>query len=68
MCGRYCIADEGAAEELKQIIDEVNRRNNGDMQVKISGEIYPTDIVPVIVNNRKEDMKRDIGQHLKEFL
>lgn len=55
MCGRYYIADEDAAEELKQIIDEVNRRNNGDLQVKMSGEIHPTDIAPVIVNNRKED-------------
>lgn len=55
MCGRYYIANEDAAEELKQIIDEVNRRNNGDMKVKMSGEIHPTDIVPVIVNNRKEE-------------
>ena len=53
MCGRYYIADEGAAEELRQIIDEVNRKYNGSM-VKLAGEVYPTDTIPVIANGRSE--------------
>lgn len=29
MCGRYYIPEEDSAEELRAIIDEVNRKNNG---------------------------------------
>lgn len=53
MCGRYYIADEDAAEELRQIIEEVNRRYNGT-GVKLSGEVFPSDSVPVIANGRSE--------------
>lgn len=53
MCGRYYIADEDAAEELRQIIDEVNRRYNGG-GVKLAGEVFPSDTVPVIANGRNE--------------
>ena len=53
MCGRYYIAEEDAAEDLRQIIEEVNRRNNGEgKQVKTSGEICPTDLAPVLANNK----------------
>ena len=53
MCGRYYIAEDDAAEDLRQIIEEVNRRNNGEgKQVKTSGEIFPTDLAPVVANNR----------------
>ena len=55
MCGRYYIDDEDAAEELRQIIEEVNRKNNGDAHIKTSGEIRPTDIVPVVVNSKKDN-------------
>lgn len=51
MCGRYYIDDGIDAEESREIIDTVNRRSNAD-QVKTSGEIFPTDYVPVISNNR----------------
>ena len=54
MCGRYYIADEDAAEELKQIIDEVNRRYNGTSGVKTAGEVFPMDIVPVIAESAGE--------------
>ena len=30
MCGRYYIAEDDQAEELKQIIDMINRKHNGD--------------------------------------
>jgi len=53
MCGRYYIADEDAAEDLRQIIEEVNRRNNGgEKPVKTVGEIFPTDLAPVLANNK----------------
>ncbi len=51
MCGRYFIDDGVDSGELQEIIDAVNRRSNAD-QVKTSGEIFPTDTVPIIANNR----------------
>ena len=51
MCGRYFIDDGIDSGELQEIIDAVNRRSNSD-QVKTSGEIFPTDTVPVIANSR----------------
>ena len=48
MCGRYYIADEDSAAELQAIIEQVNRRGTA---VK-TGEIYPTDTVPVLANSR----------------
>ena len=48
MCGRYYIAEDDAAEELRQIIEAVNRRSAG---VKTSGEIRPGDTVPVLANS-----------------
>ena len=49
MCGRYYIAEDDAAEELRQIIAAVNRRST---DVKTSGEIRPGDTVPVLANNQ----------------
>ena len=43
MCGRYYIA-----EELRQIIEAVNRRNP---DAKTGGEIRPGDTVPVLANS-----------------
>lgn len=51
ICGRYYIDDGIDSGELQEIIDTVNRRSNSD-QVKTSGEIFPTDTVPVIANSR----------------
>ena len=48
MCGRYYIAEDDAAEELRQIIEAINRRN---LDVKTSGEIRPGDTVPVLANS-----------------
>ena len=48
MCGRYYIAGNDAAEELRQIIEAVNRRNT---DVKTGGEICPGDTVPVLANS-----------------
>lgn len=49
MCGRYYIAEDDAAEELRQIIEAVNRRNP---DAKTGGEIRPGDTVPVLANSR----------------
>ena len=51
MCGRYYIAEEDTAEDLKRIIEEVNRRYNDDPSIKTSGEIRPTDTIPVLANS-----------------
>jgi len=53
MCGRYYIADDDTPEELMRIIEEVNRRSSDcAVAVKTSGEVFPTDTVPVIANSR----------------
>ena len=53
MCGRYYIEEEDVSEDLLKIIEEVNRWNNGgDKPVKTAGEIFPTDLVPVLANNK----------------
>lgn len=51
MCGRYQIDDGRDSIELNEIIEQVNRRVSVE-PIKTSGEIFPTDIVPVIANNR----------------
>ncbi len=40
MCGRYYIAEDDQAEGLRQIINMINRKNNGEGAVKTSGEIF----------------------------
>lgn len=51
MCGRYRIDDGRDSVELHDIIEAVNRRSGEP--VKTSGEIFPTDLVPVIANSRR---------------
>ena len=52
MCGRYYIESEDSTLELMAIIDEVNRKSKAG-PVK-TGEIFPTDVAPVIANNRSQ--------------
>lgn len=52
MCGRFFIAEDDPSEELKLIIQALNRRGNVGGSVKTSGEIFPTDTVPVVANSR----------------
>ena len=54
MCGRYYIAEDDQAEELRQIIDSINRKYNGDGAVKTSGEIFPSEAVPVIATSKTQ--------------
>ena len=52
MCGRYWIDDGRDSVELGEIIAQVNRRPAAG-PVKTSGEIFPTDVVPVVASNRR---------------
>ncbi len=57
MCGRFYVEKEIPIEELKEIIDAVNRKlqSNPDYeQLKMPlGEIFPTNVVPVIAPNKQ---------------
>lgn len=48
MCGRYQFTDERDIEEVKNIIREIDRKYNGTVSYK-TGEIFPTNTVPVLV-------------------
>ena len=52
MCGRYYVEIDD--KELRDICDAVQRKQqeedvNEQLEIKLSGEIFPTDIVPIIV-------------------
>ena len=51
MCGRFFIDETMGGAELQNIIDALNRRSSAS-PVKTSGEIFPTDVVPIIANSR----------------
>ena len=51
MCGRYYVPDEDSAAELREIIEQINRRSNAGPVVK-TGEVAPGDVAPVLANNR----------------
>ena len=53
MCGRYYIEDEDSAEELRQIIEEVQRKSAERVETVRTGEVFPSDLAPVIANNRQ---------------
>ena len=50
MCGRFYIAQEDTAEDLRRIIDALNRRYNGHSPARTQGELRPADIIPVVAN------------------
>ena len=52
MCGRYWIDDGRESVELGEIIAQVNRRPVTG-PVKTCGEIFPTDVVPVVASSRR---------------
>ena len=49
MCGRYYVPDEDSAADLREIIEQINRRANAGPVVK-TGEIAPSDVAPVLAN------------------
>ena len=48
MCGRYYIREEDSASDLQEIMDQLNRKG----QTVKTGEIFPSDTVPVIANSK----------------
>ena len=48
MCGRYYIREEDSASDLQEIIDQLSRKG----QTVKTGEIFPSDTVPVIANSK----------------
>ena len=46
MCGRFHIAPEA---QLEEIFSPMQLRSFEDQSVKFSGEIFPTDVVPVYI-------------------
>jgi len=53
MCGRYYIATAEEEEEIRQIIKEISDKykNNPELAKMKTGEIFPTDVVPVITSD-----------------
>lgn len=56
MCGRFYIAKDDLTEELARIIHSMNRKN-APQELKTSGEIFPSDVVPVLANSRKREVQ-----------
>jgi putative SOS response-associated peptidase YedK len=56
ICGRYLISTEEEIIEVREIMDEINRRYLGKPEYASmkSGEIFPADIVPVIALKNKQ--------------
>lgn len=51
MCGRYAFFTDREIEEINKIIDEANK-NSENRKMK-TGEIFPSDLVPVLVANKQ---------------
>ena len=59
VCGRYYLAHSNAdqpSDELNRIIAALNRKKT-PASLKTSGEIFPSDIVPVLANNRQMEIE-----------
>jgi putative SOS response-associated peptidase YedK len=48
MCGRFVISDDKDIQEINKIIQEINKKYNGTGLTAKTGEIFPTDIVPIL--------------------
>ncbi len=55
MCGRFYIATEDAALEIRALLNEVYKREQENMP-KL-GEVFPTDNALVVANNRKAEAR-----------
>ena len=53
MCGRYLFNDE-KTEETHRIIQEINDNHKNDSREMKIGEVYPTNMVPIIINSNNE--------------
>lgn len=52
MCGRYKIEDRPDNDDLRKILGAV-KPSAFNEPVKTSGDVFPTDVVPVVANNRR---------------
>ncbi|EGD48450.1 protein of unknown function DUF159 [Ruminiclostridium papyrosolvens DSM 2782] len=50
MCGRYAIFTEEENQDLRNIVNDINERLKGKAATMKTGEIFPTDTVPVITD------------------
>lgn len=59
MCGRYFIADDKEEREIKKIIDEIEKQaqKSGTPVSMKTGEIFPTDVVPVLTSDAPQAMR-----------
>jgi len=53
MCGRYTLFTEQEQQELYNIIKEVERKLNSSGQKLKTGEIYPTNLAPILVRKNE---------------
>jgi len=51
MCGRYTIFSDTEQRDIRDIIDEVQRKVNGELK---TGEIFPTDKAPVLIEQQNK--------------
>ena len=49
MCGRYVLFSDTEIQDIRDIIDEVQRKVNGEIK---TGEIFPTDKAPVLIQEQ----------------
>lgn len=49
MCGRYTLFSDTEMEDIRDIINEVQRNINGEIK---TGEIFPTDRAPVLIQQQ----------------
>ncbi len=55
MCGRYYLDNEIDDNELSEILEEIQRKIDSlddTTGIRLSGEIFPTNTVPIITNNK----------------
>lgn len=53
MCGRYAIFTEEENMEIREIISQINERFKDESPKMRTGEIFPTDTVPIITGDSK---------------
>ncbi len=54
MCGRYQISDDKDIEEINKILTEINNRYHGTGTKAKTGEVFPSDIVPILSIEEKK--------------
>lgn len=54
MCGRYAVFTEEENQEFREIIAEINERYKEEASKMKTGEVFPTDIVPIITAGNEE--------------